>query len=213
MNYWIYESSFSYAFLFVRYSFLKGHLRLNRTSVPEIANLHHRPSVFIFILLIPPFLPSHPPRHSLTPSSSPHSSPTPLSLLPSFPPPIPPSPSLVLQVVSHHIPNHGFVRPLLFLNGSWLTSRTNEPSKTHTHHAYFIHLLLICSLEFDLHSQILSSLASTLAKDSATTNDEVQRLIRAGPLLPAPSQPSTPKPHSNGAEEGHLPEGGLMVHE
>ncbi|KAG0092538.1 phosphatidylinositol-4- kinase, partial [Podila epicladia] len=68
------------------------------------------------------------------------------------------------------------------------------------------------SLEFDLHSQILSSLASTLAKDSATTNDDVQRLIRAGPSLPAPSQPSTPKPHSSGTEnEGHLAEGGLMT--
>lgn len=81
------------------------------------------------------------------------------------------------------------------------------------HHTSCLHRLVIYSLEFDLHSQILSSLASTLAKDSATTNDDVQRLIRTGPSLPAPSQPSTPKPHSNGTEEGHLPEGGLMVHE
>ncbi|KAF8932770.1 phosphatidylinositol-4- kinase [Dissophora ornata] len=37
------------------------------------------------------------------------------------------------------------------------------------------------SLEFDLHSQILTSLASTLAKDSTTSTDEVQRLVSAGP--------------------------------
>ncbi|KAG9323613.1 hypothetical protein KVV02_006902 [Mortierella alpina] len=75
------------------------------------------------------------------------------------------------------------------------------------------------SLEFDLHSQILSSLASTLAKDSATSADEVQRLIRAGPCLPSPSQPSTPNPQPNGhpgsvgetATEPTLAEGGLMT--
>ncbi|KAF9422055.1 hypothetical protein BGZ94_008664, partial [Podila epigama] len=71
------------------------------------------------------------------------------------------------------------------------------------------------SLEFDLHAQILSSLASTLAKDSTTSNDEVQRLIRAGPSMPAPSQPTTPKPNANGGiipeSEGHLSEGGIMT--
>ncbi|KAG0207549.1 phosphatidylinositol-4- kinase, partial [Mortierella sp. NVP41] len=75
------------------------------------------------------------------------------------------------------------------------------------------------SLEFDLHSQILSSLASTLAKDSTTAADEVQRLIRAGPCLPSPSQPSTPKPYASGivgggaegAAEPVLAEGGLMT--
>ncbi|KAF9148200.1 phosphatidylinositol-4- kinase [Linnemannia schmuckeri] len=75
------------------------------------------------------------------------------------------------------------------------------------------------SLEFDLHSQILSSLASTLAKDSTTQADEVQRLIRAGPCLPSPSQPSTPKPYATGvvggiaegATEPVLAEGGLMT--
>ncbi|KAF9550420.1 phosphatidylinositol-4- kinase [Mortierella hygrophila] len=73
------------------------------------------------------------------------------------------------------------------------------------------------SVDFDLHSQILSSLASTLAKDSATSNDEVQRLIRAGPSLPLSSQPSTPKPqggesHGAGTSSDHvLSEGGLMT--
>ncbi|KAF9577576.1 hypothetical protein BGW38_007126, partial [Lunasporangiospora selenospora] len=55
------------------------------------------------------------------------------------------------------------------------------------------------SLEFDLHSQILSSLATTLAKDSTTTSEDIQRLIRAGPS-------STPKPQSSldGSAEGGL---------
>ncbi|KAF9177874.1 phosphatidylinositol-4- kinase [Haplosporangium sp. Z 767] len=74
------------------------------------------------------------------------------------------------------------------------------------------------SLEFDLHSQILSSLASTLAKDSTTSADEVQRLIRTGPILPS-SQPSTPNPQANGPpgslgeslSEPTLAEGGLMT--
>ncbi|KAF9906504.1 phosphatidylinositol-4- kinase [Linnemannia zychae] len=71
------------------------------------------------------------------------------------------------------------------------------------------------SVDFDLHSQILSSLASTLARDTTTSNDEVQRLIRAGPSLPSPSQPSTPKPQageSHGASSDYiLSEGGLMT--
>ncbi|KAF9381697.1 phosphatidylinositol-4- kinase [Podila verticillata] len=74
------------------------------------------------------------------------------------------------------------------------------------------------SLEFDLHSQILSSLASTLAKDSATTKHDIQRLIRAGPCLRLPSQPSTPQPQVNTATpinetngEPVLAEGGLMT--
>ncbi|KAG0096965.1 phosphatidylinositol-4- kinase [Podila epicladia] len=74
------------------------------------------------------------------------------------------------------------------------------------------------SLEFDLHSQILSSLASTLAKDTATTAIDVQRLIRAGPCLPSPSQPSTPQPQvntttiTNEVDAGPvLAEGGLMT--
>ncbi|KAF9919852.1 phosphatidylinositol-4- kinase [Linnemannia zychae] len=73
------------------------------------------------------------------------------------------------------------------------------------------------SVDFDLHSQILSSLASTLAKDSTTSNDEVQRLIRAGPSLPSSSQPSTPKPERNGeadfagTSDHVLSEGGLMT--
>ncbi|KAG0046870.1 phosphatidylinositol-4- kinase [Gryganskiella cystojenkinii] len=72
-------------------------------------------------------------------------------------------------------------------------------------------------LGFDLHAQILSSLASTLAKDSTTTVDEVQRLIRVGPALPLTSQPSSPKPSNNGSEksitsaEHVLTEGGLMT--
>ncbi|KAI1302141.1 phosphatidylinositol-4- kinase [Mortierella claussenii] len=75
-------------------------------------------------------------------------------------------------------------------------------------------------LECDLHSQILSSLASTLAKDPTTSADEVHRLIRAGPALPSPAQPSSPKPHANGARaagtvtsasDNILPEGGLMT--
>lgn len=76
------------------------------------------------------------------------------------------------------------------------------------------------SLEFDLHSQILSSLASTLAKDRATTAHDVQRLIRAGPCLRLPSQPSTPQPQVNTTttmnetnSEPVLAEGGLMVRE
>ncbi|KAG0198931.1 phosphatidylinositol-4- kinase, partial [Mortierella sp. NVP41] len=77
------------------------------------------------------------------------------------------------------------------------------------------------SVDFDLHSQILSSLASTLAKDSATSTDEVHRLIRAGPSLSLTSQqPSAPKPHSSssgehisaGSSSDHvLSEGGLMT--
>ncbi|KAF9328773.1 phosphatidylinositol-4- kinase [Podila minutissima] len=74
------------------------------------------------------------------------------------------------------------------------------------------------SLEFDLHSQILFSLASTLAKDTATTADDVQRLIRAGPCLPSPSQPSTPQPQANTTKTTNevgagpvLAEGGLMT--
>jgi hypothetical protein len=91
-------------------------------------------------------------------------------------------------------------------------------SNKNSHH--LLHPLPIThSLEFDLHSQILSSLASTLAKDSTTQADEVQRLIRAGPRLPSPSQPSTPKPYATGvvggvaegAAEPVLAEGGLMV--
>ncbi|KAF9354404.1 phosphatidylinositol-4- kinase, partial [Mortierella sp. AD094] len=76
-------------------------------------------------------------------------------------------------------------------------------------------------LELDLHSQILTSLASTLAKDSTTSADEVHRLIRAGPALPSPSQPSSPKPHSSGGSrpgdaiatpaESLLAEGGPMT--
>ncbi|KAF9436833.1 phosphatidylinositol-4- kinase [Entomortierella beljakovae] len=42
------------------------------------------------------------------------------------------------------------------------------------------------SLEFDLHSQILSSIATTLAKDSTTSLDEVQRLVKVDPSLPLP---------------------------
>ncbi|KAG0309234.1 phosphatidylinositol-4- kinase [Dissophora globulifera] len=76
------------------------------------------------------------------------------------------------------------------------------------------------SLEFDLHSQILSSLASALAKDSTTSTDEVHRLIRAGPSLPSPSAPASPKPQAHGgaaevvaapAPENSLAEGGLMT--
>ncbi|KAF9300463.1 phosphatidylinositol-4- kinase [Mortierella antarctica] len=74
------------------------------------------------------------------------------------------------------------------------------------------------SLEFDLHSQILFSLASTLAKDTATTANDVQRLIRAGPCLPSPSQPSTPQPQANTTTTTNevgagpvLAEGGLMT--
>ncbi|KAG0329284.1 phosphatidylinositol-4- kinase, partial [Podila horticola] len=75
------------------------------------------------------------------------------------------------------------------------------------------------SLEFDLHSQILSSLASTLAKDTATTANDVQRLIRAGPYLPSSSQPSTPQPQTNTTATTNevngagpvLVEGGLMT--
>ncbi|KAF9190169.1 phosphatidylinositol-4- kinase, partial [Haplosporangium sp. Z 767] len=70
---------------------------------------------------------------------------------------------------------------------------------------------------FDLHSQILSSLASSLAKDATTSSDEVHRFIQAGPTLPLPSQPSTPKPQSNGdglspisATDNVLSEGGIM---
>ncbi|KAF9168827.1 phosphatidylinositol-4- kinase [Mortierella sp. AD011] len=76
-------------------------------------------------------------------------------------------------------------------------------------------------LELDLHSQILTSLASTLAKDSTTSADEVHRLIRAGPALLSPSQPSSPKPRSNAGTrpgdgittppESVLAEGGLMT--
>ncbi|KAI1320618.1 phosphatidylinositol-4- kinase [Mortierella claussenii] len=60
------------------------------------------------------------------------------------------------------------------------------------------------TLEFDLHSQILSSLATTLAKDSTTTSDEVQRLFRAGPPSPANSAGVS-------AAEPTLAEGGLMT--
>ncbi|KAG0043332.1 phosphatidylinositol-4- kinase [Gryganskiella cystojenkinii] len=72
------------------------------------------------------------------------------------------------------------------------------------------------SLEFDLHSQILSSLASTLAKDNSTSAEDVQKLIRAGPNMPSPSQPSTPRPQLNGQLPGGigeptLAEGGLMT--
>ncbi|KAG0234712.1 phosphatidylinositol-4- kinase [Actinomortierella wolfii] len=72
------------------------------------------------------------------------------------------------------------------------------------------------SLEFDLHSNILSSLASVLAKDRSTTGAEVQRFIGTGPLSLSSSQPSTPKPQqANGATsagiEHPLPDGGLMT--
>ncbi|KAF9436184.1 phosphatidylinositol-4- kinase, partial [Entomortierella beljakovae] len=73
------------------------------------------------------------------------------------------------------------------------------------------------SIEFDLHSQILTSLASALAKDKSTSADEVHRLIRAGPVLPSPSQPSSPRPNSNGStrssdsSENILAEGGIMT--
>ncbi|KAG0310681.1 phosphatidylinositol-4- kinase [Dissophora globulifera] len=59
------------------------------------------------------------------------------------------------------------------------------------------------SLEFDLHSQILSSLATTLAKDSATSKAEVQRLIRTGP-----------NPNNSAEDAGpasSLAEGGYMT--
>ncbi|KAF9427764.1 phosphatidylinositol-4- kinase, partial [Podila epigama] len=73
-------------------------------------------------------------------------------------------------------------------------------------------------LEFDLHTHILSTLASTLAKDTTTTASDVQRLIRAGPFLASPSQPSTPQPQAdntpsiNGSSpEAAVPEGGLLT--
>ncbi|KAG0256287.1 phosphatidylinositol-4- kinase [Actinomortierella ambigua] len=71
------------------------------------------------------------------------------------------------------------------------------------------------SLEFDLHSSILSSLASVLAKDKSTTGAEVQRFLGAGPLTLTSSQPSTPKPQqANGAAgsiEQPLADGGVMT--
>jgi len=73
------------------------------------------------------------------------------------------------------------------------------------------------SFGFDLHAQILSSLASTLAKDPTTSVDDVQRLVRTGPALPLTSQPSSPKPSANGSEnssssaENVLVDGGFMV--
>ncbi|KAG0346277.1 phosphatidylinositol-4- kinase, partial [Podila humilis] len=71
-------------------------------------------------------------------------------------------------------------------------------------------------LECDLHSEILLGLASTLAKDTTTTVNEVQRLIRTGPLQSS-SQPSTPQPQTTGdaikgqASEQILAEGGLVT--
>ncbi|KAG0005415.1 phosphatidylinositol-4- kinase [Entomortierella chlamydospora] len=62
------------------------------------------------------------------------------------------------------------------------------------------------SLEFDLHSQILSSLASTLAKDSTTSSDEVQRLISVGP-----SSPSYNQPNGSDGSIGALVDGGFMT--
>ncbi|KAF9116746.1 phosphatidylinositol-4- kinase [Mortierella sp. AM989] len=62
------------------------------------------------------------------------------------------------------------------------------------------------SLEFDLHSQILSSLASTLAKDFTTSQDEVQRLIKVGPTLP-----STSNVNGGNGDASTLLDGGLMT--